>query len=692
MSAAPGSHGTSLLPPGETTAVSARRVLVLAPHYDDEVLGCGGLLTQLAERGARVRVLFLTDGSAAPPAVETKTAPAAQPEAPAPAAADRAYAERRRAESARALAALGLGQDADGAEHLELPDGRLAGYLDEAARAIRGALLDLEPDLLLAPSPLEVTADHRAAFAALHRVLGAVREAGGEAPDPLAAVAAGLEVLLYEVNHPAYPDLLVDVSRELPRIEAAMACYESQQERHDYLAAGLGLRRYRTLSLPAGGRSGGESGEGAADPVTAAEGYRRLRAADFATRGPASLVRRLGGVPELLEVREGPPVSVVVRTRDRPGLLAEALASLAAGTYRRVEVVLVNDGGAPPELPESYPFPVRRVDFPETRGRAAAADAGVAAATGAWIAFLDDDDLAEPEHLAVLAGAAGAAPAGAGRRAVYSDAAVVAYELAGDADPGAAAGWREVERRLPYSRDFDPDLLVLDNYIPFNTVLVERELFDEVAGEGGSPFDPSLPIFEDWEFLIRLSRRVPLHHLRQVTCEYRHFRGAGHHALGGRPRQRADFLAVKARVLAKHAGLLTPELLARAVDTLRAEAVELGEEAAGLRAETVRERAETAAERRRRGRLEERYHRLNGEAVALREERTGLVGELDRAGTDLRRLHGREEELVAAVGEQTEHIRRTYAEIERLNAILKELQGASLPGLVSWWREQRRKA
>ncbi len=53
-------------------------------------------------------------------------------------------------------------------------------------------------------------------------------------------------------------------------------------------------------------------------------------------------------MPELDSVREGPLVSIVVRTKDRPALLAEALASIAASTYRRLEVVLVNDGGASP--------------------------------------------------------------------------------------------------------------------------------------------------------------------------------------------------------------------------------------------------------------------------------------------------------------------------------------------------------
>ena len=646
-----------LLPPGTTSRIDARRVLVVAPHHDDEVLGCGGLLAQLAASGARIRVLFLTDGAAGP------GAPGEPDEV-------RAYAARRRAESARALEALGL-SGADAGEHLELPDGNLAGRVDRAAEAIRRALVEGEPDLLLVPSPLEVTADHRAAFTAVHRVLHPLRQAAGDGgDDPLPRIARDLDVLLYEVNHPGYPDVLVDVSGEIPRIESAMACYASQQEVHDYLAAGLGLRSFRTLSLPRRREGGPSAGPSSlrAEPVRAAEAYRRLSAEDFATRGPAELVRWLGGAPELLEVREGPPVSVVVRTRDRPSLLAEALESLAAGTYRRVEVVRVTDGGAPPEPPADYPLALRRVDLPENQGRAGAANAGLAAASGAYVAFLDDDDLAGPEHLATLAGAA----AEARLPAVYGDAAVVTYALDGGV-PGEPAGWREVERRLPYSRDFDLDLLLLDNYIPFNTLLVERGLLLELApasdgatGDGVGPFDPDLPFFEDWDLLIRLGARRPLHHLRRVTCEYRHFRGASHHALGGSPRE---------RVLAKHADLLGPDRLARAVDTLRAEAVELAEEA--------------FAARRERRRADERYHRLHGEVAALRDERALRREELEQSAGEVRRLQERERELMAAVQEQTDHIGRTYAEIERLNGLLRELRESSLSGLVRWWRRNR---
>lgn len=638
-------------PPGTTAKVTARSALVVAPHFDDEVLGCGGLLAGLAAAGAVVRVLFLTDGAGG--AEESAQGDAA------------AYARRRRAEAAAATAALGIA----GFDTAELPDGQLAQRREEAAAALSRALLTQRPDLLLVPSPLEASEDHRAAFAAVHRLLGGLRGDG-----ELDAVARDLDVLVYEVNHPGYPDLLVDVGEHLAAIERAMRCYASQEERHPYLAAALGLRRFRALTLGPG--------------VEAAEAYRRLRAQDFVTHGEAGLVRALGGVPELHRVYAGPRVSVVVRTRDRPELLAEALESLAASTYRQVEVVLVNDGGAPPSPPADFPFGLVRVELERNQGRAAAANAGVAAATGDYLAFLDDDDLVEPEHLQTLVGLAG----GAGVRVAYTDAAVGVYEL-------GAEGWTCRERRLPYSRDFDPDLLLFDNYIPLHTLLVERRLFAEAG-----PFDPELAFFEDWDFLIRLAARAPFHHLRRVTCEYRHFRGGAHHALGERPRERADFLAMKARVLARHAPRHTPEVLARVVDGLRADAVAGAEEAAGLRGELGDERRALQA-------LGERYHRLNGELAAAKGDLAAARGEVAELGARLRdlerengslreemagrdrelqRLYDDERALRAAVDDQTGHLGRVYAEIERLTRVIHDMESTRAWRLHRWWQRRLR--
>jgi LmbE family N-acetylglucosaminyl deacetylase/FtsZ-binding cell division protein ZapB len=635
----------TLQPPGWTERVRAASALIVAPHFDDEVLGCGGLAAQLAAAGSAVRVLFLTDGGGGVEQVEDRDA----------------YRARRREEAGNAVRALG----GAGCDVLGLPDGALDRHLDEAVQGLRRALLTQRPDLLLVPQPLEVTRDHQAAFAAVHRLLAPLRD---DDRDDSGEALRGLRILLYEVNHPGHPDLLVDVTAEEEILEKAMAFYGSQEERHPYLNAAIGLRQFRTLTL--------------GPEVKLAEGYRRLRVEDFSTRSPAQLIRHLGGFPEIAEVREGPKVSVIVRTRNRPDLLAEALDSLARQEYRRAEVVLVNDGGDPPSLPDGFPLPVVRVDLETNRGRAGAAGAGVAASTGNYVAFLDDDDLAAPEHLGALATLVQTP----GVRVAYSDAAVAVYEL-----DESAGRWVCRDRRLPYSRDFDPDVLLVDNYIPFNTLLIERGLFAEAG-----PFDPALPFFEDWDYLIRLSALTPFHHLRRVTCEYRHFRGGGHHIFGERPRERADFLSVKARVLAKHAARLGPDALARAVDTLRAEAVHEREDRLTARREVADSRGELSelrttvdrlvreneAANRERFDWEERYHSLNGQLDAVRQENL-------RLRADLQRLYDQEGKLRDNLNEQLVRLKQTYGEIERLNALIKQMEASRAWRVHSWVQETK---
>lgn len=617
----------NLSPPTATTTISARRVLVLAPHFDDEVFGCGGLLAQLADSGADIKVVYLTDSSGGSEITANREA----------------YAKRRRAEAQRGLDLLGITQ----LEVLAIPDGALSASIDVAAAAIGRVTAEHRPDLLLSVSACEITADHRAAFASLHRAFSSMR-----GRSDLDGIMAGCRILLYEVNHPGYPDLLVDVSRQIEVLTAAIDAHTSQLELHNYREAALGMRHFRALSLPAG--------------VTAAESYREIHPMDLVTHSASTLVRKLGGIPDRLELVEGPLVSVVVRTKDRPELLAEALDSIAGQTYRRVEVVLVNDGGAVPEVPASFPFPVVRVDMGTNLGRAAAANAGVDAATGDYLSFLDDDDLMNPEHLGTLVGLVTAA----GVRVAYSDAAVAVFEL----EP--ASGWREVERRLPYSRDFDPELLLVDNYIPFNTLIMESSAVDEAG-----PFDPDLQFFEDWEFLARLARVAPFHHLPSVTAEYRHFRGAGHHILGSQPRQREDFLRVKAAIIDRHRDRLDAEVLARIVDRLRGETVAAAESDATARRELAALRSAFAA-------IEDQYHRLNGEREALRGERTMLVGRIEELGEELtegRRafaelenntveLRNRERGLASRVEEQDEHLRRLYTEIERLTELVRTME------------------
>lgn len=105
-------------------------------------------------------------------------------------------------------------------------------------------------------------------------------------------------------------------------------------------------------------------------------------------------------------------ISVVIPTYNRASLLREAIGSALAQTRPPDEIVVVDDGSTDetPQVIASFAGRIRGFRQ-ENGGEAAARNRGVAEARGPWIAFLDSDDLWEPEALERLAAAAAALPA-----------------------------------------------------------------------------------------------------------------------------------------------------------------------------------------------------------------------------------------------------------------------------------------
>ncbi|HEY1252622.1 MAG TPA: PIG-L family deacetylase [Thermoanaerobaculia bacterium] len=596
--------------PFEATELTGARILVLAAHPDDESLGAGGTLALNAGKAEAIRVWIATDGTGQEGVAPDERA---------------AYGARRRGEAERAAEILGLDRPRFGG----LEDGGLARRTDAVDGAVRAEIEEFAPDLVLCPSPAELHPDHRALARSLFGLLASSRPG-----DPDHDRYRFLRVAFYELSHPMLPNLLVDIGGGAARKGEALAAYASQQAVRDYAGAMQGLNAYRRLTLPGGG------------PV---EAFRLVTYADASTTSFEQL-RRAIGPGAIVDGDPGPaPVSVVVRTRNRPALLREALESLREQTVRPKQVVIVNDGGASPrEVTDAFrdAFDVQLEDSKQRLGRSAAANRGVALARESLVAFLDDDDRCYPDHVERLVAGHRQGP----EPVVYSDAATVVY---GQGD--GASGWEPRVRTLQYSLDYDPDFLLLANYIPVHTVLLPRELYRKVGG-----FDEGLEYSEDWDFLIRLSAETPFRHLRAVTCEYRVFEpqsgdsNPGHVASGA-----GAFQDARRKIFERYAARRTEAGLARMLDRMRAQ-IAYWYDRDGISQGELRYQRES-------------HRRLDAKVVRLETRENDLTHEKAKLSSEIAQLESRLALSNARNDEYDKLLANANVEVERLNGILQQI-------------------
>jgi glycosyltransferase involved in cell wall biosynthesis len=191
--------------------------------------------------------------------------------------------------------------------------------------------------------------------------------------------------------------------------------------------------------------------------------------------------------------------TIIIATHDRPMLLGRALRSLIDQTYQDFQVIIIADESKyiPPYnelllLAGRYIYVLRS----GTPGPAESRNVGLALVKTDYTLFLDDDDTFEPGHLAGLAKAIGTLRP----EIAYCDFQVI------DEDRNLSPP--QILKTYPINLGLiDVKSLYVKNTIPNCALVFSSSLIASLR------FDPTLIIYEDWDFLLHATRRAPLTHV-----------------------------------------------------------------------------------------------------------------------------------------------------------------------------------
>jgi len=193
-----------------------------------------------------------------------------------------------------------------------------------------------------------------------------------------------------------------------------------------------------------------------------------------------------------------PKVSVIIPTYDRIETLPRSLNSVFKQTFSDWELIVVDDGstdGTDEMVLRDYSSV--RLHRQENKGVSSARNAGVALASGEWIAFLDSDDAWFPEKL---------------ERQLSSLATEHELRLSHTDEIWIRNG-RRVNQPKEYAKSgghLYRRCLRLCCICP-SSVLIRKDFFEELGG-----FDEAFPACEDYDLWLRITAREPVHYLDQA--------------------------------------------------------------------------------------------------------------------------------------------------------------------------------
>jgi LmbE family N-acetylglucosaminyl deacetylase/glycosyltransferase involved in cell wall biosynthesis len=338
-------------------SVGNGRVLVFAPHPDDEVFSCGGAIVRHVEHGDPLKVIIATDGGY--PVTGQQSIPE--------------YKKIRKEESRNAAKVLGYGEP----EFLGYEDRGLK-FDEKLIIHLHDIISKFQPQFVYLPAHSEIHPDHRI-------LSKAVTEAAKR-------YQPNINLIYTELGQIQSVNLLLDITDVHDQLNRAIDCFPSQLAVLDYKHFITALHTYRTYTL--------------GKEVKYAEAYHFINSKKIKTGSELWKQKPVSAsLPEKQKFpeEEYPLISVIVRTMNRPEL-AEALDSLSKQTYPNMEVIVVDAlGTGKLQLGDHCGnIPLRVVSENKQLPRANAANVGLNAVKGEYFCFLDEDDQLFSFHLVSL--------------------------------------------------------------------------------------------------------------------------------------------------------------------------------------------------------------------------------------------------------------------------------------------------
>ena len=203
-------------------------------------------------------------------------------------------------------------------------------------------------------------------------------------------------------------------------------------------------------------------------------------------------------------------VSVIIRTCNRPEILKTALNSLRLQTYSNIEIIVVEDGEKQSEkmIKSQYSdLKIRYFCMGKKVGRTKTGNYALKQAKGEYFNFLDDGDAFYSNHIEELI------------KAINQGNNLAAYSIAEESQIKVVSckPYKFIEKRkfIRYAQPFNRILLFHSNYIPIQSILFSRKLYDKLGG-----FDESLEVLEDWDVWARYATMTEFTFVPIVTSVY----------------------------------------------------------------------------------------------------------------------------------------------------------------------------